>query len=78
MVSSISSFDYQLYTGILEDCSIRLVHIIFGGWGDVSSCSAKLIWSSASETINPESVNEAIESLCKVVMKSLSSHKLIK
>jgi len=38
----------------------------------------KLIWSSASETINPESVNEAIESLCKVVMKSLSSHKLIK
>jgi hypothetical protein len=38
----------------------------------------KLIWSSSSETINPESANEVIESLCKVVMKSLRSHKLIK
>jgi hypothetical protein len=38
----------------------------------------KLIWSSSSETINPASVNETIESLCKVVMKSLRDHQLIK
>lgn len=38
----------------------------------------KLIWSSSSETINPESESEVIESLCKVVMKSLRSHNLIK
>lgn len=37
-----------------------------------------LIWSSASETINPESANEVIESLCKVVMKSLRDNGLIK
>lgn len=38
----------------------------------------KLIWSSSSETINPESANEVIESLCKVVMKSLRDNGLIK
>lgn len=38
----------------------------------------KLIWSSSSETINPVSVNETIEELCKVVMKSLRDHQLIK
>jgi len=38
----------------------------------------KLIWSSASETINPKSVNETIETLCKVVMKSLRKNDLIK
>ena len=37
----------------------------------------KLIWSSASETINPASVTETIESLCKVVMKSLRDHHLV-
>jgi hypothetical protein len=37
-----------------------------------------LIWSSSSETINPASVNETIESLCKVVMKSLRKNGLIK
>jgi hypothetical protein len=37
-----------------------------------------LIWSSASETINPESANEVIESLCKAVMKSLRANGLIK
>lgn len=37
----------------------------------------KLIWSSASETINPASVNETVESLCKVVMKSLRDHHLL-
>jgi hypothetical protein len=38
----------------------------------------KLIWSSSSETINPASANETIEELCKVVMKSLRDHQLIK
>lgn len=38
----------------------------------------KLIWSSSSETINPESVNETIETLCKVVMQSLQKSGLIK
>ncbi len=38
----------------------------------------KLIWSSSSETINPESANEVIESLCKVVMKNLRANGLIK
>lgn len=38
----------------------------------------KLIWSSSSETINPESANEVIESLGKVVMKSLRDNGLIK
>ena len=38
----------------------------------------KLIWSSSSETFNPQSVNEIIESLCKVVMKSLRESNLLK
>ena len=38
----------------------------------------KLIWSASSETIDPESVNELIESLCKKVMKSLKDNNLIK
>jgi len=38
----------------------------------------KLIWSATSESINPESVNEVIEGLCKQVMKSLRQNKLIK
>ncbi len=38
----------------------------------------KLIWSSSSETINPASANETIEELCKVVMKSVRDHQLIK
>jgi hypothetical protein len=37
-----------------------------------------LIWSSSSETVNPESVFETIETLCKVVMKSLQKSGLIK
>ena len=38
----------------------------------------KLIWSASSETVDPESVNEVISSLCKAVLESLRSHKLIK
>ena len=38
----------------------------------------KLIWSASSETIDPKSVNEVIDSLCKAVLESLRSHKLIK
>ena len=38
----------------------------------------KLIWSASSESVNPESVNEVISSLCKAVLENLRSHKLIK
>ncbi len=38
----------------------------------------KLIWSASSETIDPKSVNELIESLCKKVLKSLKDNNLIK
>jgi len=38
----------------------------------------KLIWSATSESINPASVDEVIEGLCKEVMKSLRQNNLIK
>ncbi len=38
----------------------------------------KLIWSASSETLDPKSVNELIETLCKKVMKSLKDNNLIK
>jgi hypothetical protein len=37
----------------------------------------KLIWSASSETVDPKSVNEIIESLCQEVMKSLRKNGLI-
>lgn len=37
----------------------------------------RLIWSSLSETVDPQSVNEIIKSLCKAVMKSLREQQLI-
>ena len=38
----------------------------------------KLIWTATSESINPASVDEVIEGLCKEVMKSLRQNNLIK
>ena len=37
----------------------------------------KLIWSVSSETIDPKTVNEVIDSLCKAVMRNLRKHSLI-
>ena len=37
----------------------------------------KLIWLASSETVDPEPVNEIVESLCKEVMKSLRKNGLI-
>ena len=37
----------------------------------------KLVWSVTSETLDPESVNKIIESLSKVVIKSLQKNNLL-
>jgi hypothetical protein len=38
----------------------------------------KMIWSTTSETIEPRSLGEVIDSLCKAVIKSLRDHHLIR
>jgi hypothetical protein len=37
-----------------------------------------LVWSAASEIMDPESVNKTIESLCEVVIKDLRKKNLVK
>ena len=38
----------------------------------------RLIWSASSETIDPKSVNDGIESFCRAAMNSLRENKLIR
>ena len=38
----------------------------------------RLIWSASSETIDPQSVNDGIESLCRAAMNSLRENKLMR
>jgi hypothetical protein len=41
------------------------------------TATEKVIWSMSSETIEPQSVNKAIQSLSRAVMKNLKRHGLI-
>jgi hypothetical protein len=67
----VKQYDYapQSYTQIKD---VRMKSNLY------ATKTEKLIWSANSETIDPKSVNEVISSLCKAVLESLRSHKLIK
>jgi hypothetical protein len=40
--------------------------------------SETLIWSVSTETIDPKSIDDTIESLCKIIMKNLKENDLIR
>jgi len=65
--------DYANHTGYHERRKyVKLESRIY------ETATEKVIWSMSSETIDPQSVNKAIQSLSRAVMKNLKRHGLIK